>query len=60
MGVREEVIVEEADEEQPKEETKKVPPDGGWGFVVIFAYGLANVRSIVRCSKVFSDPIRYQ
>ncbi|XP_055714006.1 uncharacterized protein LOC129808222 [Phlebotomus papatasi] len=42
MGVREEVIVEEADDEQPKEEVKKVPPDGGWGFVVIFAYGLAN------------------
>uniref|UniRef100_A0A1L8DEV9 Putative monocarboxylate transporter n=1 Tax=Nyssomyia neivai TaxID=330878 RepID=A0A1L8DEV9_9DIPT len=42
MGVREEIIVEENEDAAEKEVVKKVPPDGGWGFVVILAYGLAN------------------
>uniref|UniRef100_A0A7G3APR5 Putative monocarboxylate transporter n=1 Tax=Lutzomyia longipalpis TaxID=7200 RepID=A0A7G3APR5_LUTLO len=42
MGVREEIIVEENEEAPEKEDVKKIPPDGGWGFVVILAYGLAN------------------
>ncbi|GAB0100903.1 hypothetical protein DMENIID0001_170010 [Sergentomyia squamirostris] len=43
MGVRDEVIVEESEDvPDEKEPVKKVPPDGGYGFVIIFAYGLAN------------------
>lgn len=24
-----------------------VPPDGGWGWVICFAYGLSNVSKLV-------------
>lgn len=25
---------------------KKIPPDGGWGWMIVLAYGIANVSQV--------------
>lgn len=32
---------------RPSSSAPKVPPDGKWGWIIVFAYGLANVRELI-------------
>lgn len=45
-------------EKAPKIKDNFVPPDGGWGWIIVIAAGFSNVSFVCRIKKYFKAAIR--